>query len=63
VVVDKVHKQPTAHTEQAQTSHIQTLIKIKHSNDVNSLQTLGKTPNKYGSQRGNGYLLLAHPLL
>jgi hypothetical protein len=30
---------------------------------VNLFQTLGKISNEYGSQRGSGYLLLAHPLL
>jgi hypothetical protein len=55
--------QPTVHTQQAQTLHIQTLIKIKRSNDANLLHTLGKTLNEYGSWRGNGCLLLAHPLL
>jgi hypothetical protein len=58
-----VHKQPTTHTKQAQYHTSKTLIKIKRSNDVNLLQTLGNTPNEYGSRRGNGCLLLAHPLL
>jgi hypothetical protein len=61
--VDKAHKQPIAHTDQAQHHTSKTLIKIKRSNDANLLQTLGKTPNEYGSRRGSGCLLLAHPLL
>jgi hypothetical protein len=62
-VADKMHKQPTAHTEQAQHHTSKILIKIKRSNDANLLQTLGKIPNEYGCRRWSGCLLLAHPLL
>jgi hypothetical protein len=58
--VDKAHKQPIAHTRQTsiiQNIHHKAFYRCKLITDS------GKTPNEYGSRRGSGCSLLAHPLL